>query len=67
MHHHQVGVHRSRSDPSDLVDDGEAERNVGDERAVHHVEMDDVAAAVDKLDVLLQMEKVRRQDRGGNL
>ena len=67
MHHHEMYIHRGRRNLRHMVDHGEAEGNVGHEGAVHHVEVNHVAALVHEPDVLFQMKKVRGKNGRGYL
>ena len=67
MHYHQMGVHRRRGYPGNLIDNRKAERNVWHKCTVHHVKVDDVAAIIDKPDVLLEMKEIRGEYGWGYL
>ena len=67
LHDHQVHVERFPRGACHGFHNGEAERYVGNEHAVHHVEVKPVARATIKhLDVALQVAEVGRKQGGGN-
>jgi hypothetical protein len=56
---HQVGVEWLVAQALNVLDDGEAKGDIGDEDTVHNVEMEQVGAAtVDHVDVALQVAEV---------
>ena len=66
MHDHKMRVHRGLGHSGQLVYHRKAEGNVGNQRPVHHIEMNHVAALVDKPDILLEMEEVGGENRWSN-
>ena len=68
LHHHHVDVHRLTDDVLQARHNGEAERYVWHERAVHHVEVQEVGfRPVEHLYFALQVGEVGRQERGCDL
>ncbi len=65
MHDHQVDVHGFHGFPGDGFHHRETEGQVGNEDAVHDVEMEQVRGGVDRFYGLRQMQKVGGQDGGG--
>lgn len=67
LHDHQVDVERFAGGPGHGLHNGETERDVGHEYAVHDVEVEPVAFAfVEHFDVALQVGEIGREQRGGN-
>ena len=65
LDNHQVDVKRLLAQTLNMFDDGETERDVRHEHAVHHVEVQQVGlAAVDHVNVFGQVAKVGRQQGG---
>src|SRR5262249_42027025 len=63
---HQVDVERDARDFLDAGDDGDADRKVGDEMAVHYVAMEQRGPAIfNGADLFAQAREVRRQNGGG--
>ena len=66
--HHQVGLERDGDEVARRGDDVGAERQVGDELAVHHVPLDEVdAGLLQGDDLLTEAGEVGRQHRRGDL
>ena len=62
---HQVAVENLRRVRAQRRDDGRAERDVGHEMAVHHVEMNPVGAGRDDVgDLLPELGEIGGEDRG---
>ena len=62
MYNHKMHVERLLALLSHSLDNGEAERDVGYENAVHNVQMKPVGlTVVDHLDVLREVDEVGRQ------
>lgn len=56
---HQVNIERFLSMLADGLDHGHAERDIGNEDAIHDIEVEPVGlAAVDHIDVTLQVSEV---------
>ena len=65
---HQVGLERQGGVATGRGDDVGAERDVGDELAVHDVPLDAVAPGrLERRDLLAEAGEVGRQDRGSDL
>src|SRR6185503_2898378 len=65
---HQVGVHRERGQPSQGLHVMDSQRQVGDEMAVHDVQVDAVRSGVlSPPEFPLKAAEVGRQDGGGEL
>ena len=61
--HHHVAVERELRNGAERLDHGRAEGDVGDEVAVHHVDVDDGRTAGFRgIDGVSQMGEVRRQN-----
>ena len=67
LDHHQVHVERQRGEPPDGLDDLRAEREVRNETAVHHVDVNQVGSArLAAGDLFREPRKVGAEDRRGN-
>jgi hypothetical protein len=64
---HQVDVERLGRMRAERFDHRRADRDVGDEMAVHHVDVDPVGPGrVDRADLLAQAGEIGGQDRRGD-
>ena len=64
---HQVDVERLRRVRAKRLHHARADRQVGDEMAVHDVDVDPVGAGrVDRADFLAELREVGGEDRGGD-
>ena len=63
INHHQMGIHGYLGNFGHSFHDGKTEGNIGDETAVHHIEMDDVGRTVEHSDIPAEIGEIGRQYR----
>ena len=63
LHDHQMHVQRQLRGGADGFHHRDADGDVGDEHAVHHVHVDIIGGG-DPLNIPLQIRKIRREDGG---
>ena len=58
LDYHKMGIHRNGHNLAYGFDYRKSERDVRDERAVHHIQMDIIGAGIYHLEILFQMQKI---------
>lgn len=68
LDYHQVNIHGLVSDASDGVQNERPNGDVGDESAIHDINVDPIAASfVDLADLLAETREISAEDTGGDL